>query len=290
MNTEDTIAREFLKAHPIEAARVLEGVTVEDMAAFLESGGRGGAVAVLQNMESHNGARCLSRWSDAFVTDVLELVPITHTARMLRLMESADRERLLNLVTSEMKRALGSLLRYPEGTAGSRVNTLCVAYPQDLSVGETWKRLRRRRKPSGCYLYVVDPEGILVGALSFSELLSTHPRRYLRDIMSTPVESLTAFASGRAIVEHPGWQRFPDLPVVDESGVLLGSIRYSAFNELERSDGRGWSVLNVAMELGRLYWAGSSHILHGLVETVLTVSPGSATEEMTDEYGLDQSY
>jgi magnesium transporter len=285
MNTEETIAREFLSAHPLEAARVLEGVTVEDMAAFLESGGRSGAVAVLQNMDPLNGARCLARWSDAFVTDVLELVPVSHTARMLRLMESADRERVLDLVTPEKKRVLRSLLRYPEGTAGSSMNPRYVAYPQDLSVGEAWKRLRRRRRPSGYYLYVVDPEGILVGAMSFNQLLSAHPRRSLREIMSTPVESIPALVSSRAILEHPGWQRFSDLPVVDESGVLLGLIRYSAFKELElsRIDGRERSVLNTAMALWQLYWAGSSRLFSGLVDTVLSVSSGSTFEETTDE-------
>ena len=104
--------------------------------------------------------------------------------------------------------------------------------------------------------------------------------------MSTPVESIPAFASGGAILEHPGWRRFPDLPVVDESGVLLGLIRYSAFRELEldRREGRERSVVNIAVVLGQLYWAGSSQLLRGLAETVLSVSPGSTTEETTDEH------
>jgi Mg/Co/Ni transporter MgtE len=275
-----------LKAHPVEAARVLEGVTVEDMAAFLESSGRGAAVAVLQNMESSNAARCLIRWSDAFLTDVLKSVPISHAARMLRLIDSANRERVMRLVTSETARALRSLLRYPEGTAGWRMNPRYVAYPQDLSVGETWKRLRRRRRRSGYYVYVVDPEGVLIGVAGFNELVSADPRRSLRDVMNTPVESISAFAFGRAVLEHPAWRRFPDLPVVDESGVLLGLIRYSTLKalELDRRDGQGWSALNIAFELGQLYWAGSSQLLRGLAETVLSVSTGSTTEETTDAH------
>jgi magnesium transporter len=285
MKAEEAIAQEFLRSHPVEAARVLESVTVEDMAALLESGGRGGTVAVLQIIESSKGAECLALWSDEFVTEVLKSLPISYCARMLRLMDSSDRQRILNLASPETAQDLGMLLHYPEGTAASRMNPRYLAYPQDLHVAETWKRLRRRHRRSGFYVYVVDLEGVLVGAIGFNALLSADPRRSLREIMSTPVVSMSALVSSEAILEHPGWARFPDLPVVDESGVLLGSIRYSAFKELEleQKDGRTWAVWNVAVLFGELYWSGSSQLLRGLAESVLTISAGSDIEEKSNE-------
>jgi magnesium transporter len=275
MRVDEAISQEFLRAHPVEAVRVLEGMKVEDMAAFLESGGKRQAVAVLPNMESSNGARCLALWPDAFVTDVLKSLPISQCVRMLRLVESVDRQRMLSLVPPELARTLSSLLDYPEGTAASHMDPRYVAYPRDLRVGETWKRSRRRRRHAGFYVYVVDREGVLVGSIAFNGLLSADPRRSLGEVMSTPVQSILAHATGRAILEHPGWRIYPDLPVVDESGVLLGVLRYSAFKELELagSTGRQRAVWNVAQELGELYWAGSSQILRELAAAVLSVHP-----------------
>jgi magnesium transporter len=284
MKAEETIAREYMRNHPREAGRVLDDMEVEDLAAFLESFDRGAAALALQNMESSTGIRCLALWSDEVVTDVLKLLPVAHSGRMLRLMEPSNRRRMLSLVTPDRRQTLNKLLNYPEASAASLMNTRHVAFPRDLRVDETWKRLRRRQRRSGYYLYVVDLEGILVGAMGFNELLSADPRRELHALMSQPVESLSAFASVDAILDHPGWRRFPELPVVDESGALLGLIKYSSFKDLEhdRKGRRPWTVLNSGLALGELYWAGSSQLLWGLLGTVLADSHGSTIEEDVD--------
>jgi magnesium transporter len=281
MKAELSIARQLVESHPVEASRMLEGLALEDMAAFLESGGRRAAASALQYIEPATGAQCLASWSDAFVADVLKLLTISHTARILRLMARGDREHVLSRVPPGEARVLRNLLKFPEGSAASLMQVEPLAFHRDLRVADAWKRLRRRRKRSGHYIYVVDLEGVLVGSVGFHQLLSADPRRTLHEIMSEPVESVPAFASAGAILDHPGWRRFPELPVVDESGGLVGWIRYSTFKNLElgRKAQPARRVWDSGLALGELYWAGSSQLLHGLLESILGSSLPSHTEE-----------
>lgn len=116
------------------------------------------------------------------------------------------------------------------------------------------------------YLYVVDDDLLLVGVLGVEELMASDPAAGLADVMRRPVETLSARAGRNAILRHPGWKRYPSLPVVDEVGRLVGVFPYRTFQQLsgapdEESDP---STLGLALALGELFWWGAAGLFRGL--------------------------
>jgi magnesium transporter len=240
----------------------------------------------LEHLVPTSAARCILRWPDEKIKAVLEPLSIPHAVRMLRPMEQADRERVLNLVSKRVSQALRAGLRYPEGTAASRMTTRIPAYPRDYKVGEVWKHLRRSPQQAGSYIYIVDPDGVLVGVLSLRELIAANPRESLHSLMQSPVESLPAHVPQEMILSHSGWRHFKDLPVVDEKGVLIGLIEYSTLRqlELERSEPRPQMTLRLALALGELYWISSSDLLRGVTETIASTMPRRLTGGERDDH------
>ena len=267
MRMDWLLSLEFLKNHPVEGSRVLEGLTAEETMALLDQADAATAINVLQNLSPGLGSACLAVWSSDKVRAALESLPLESAARMLRLMNNEDQERMLALAPRGVARALRSVLRYAEGTAATWMDLERFFFTEDLLMGQVWKILRRRSKPVGPYVYVVDQEGILVGVAGFGEILMAQPRVTLESIMHRPVERISAKDRRETVVNHPAWRRLPTLPVVDDDGILLGRIRYSTLRDLEKGSKSGsapntWG--HFAMSLAELYWVSSYSVIQGI--------------------------
>jgi magnesium transporter len=284
MNAKWTLSQEFLRTHPLEAARALEKAAPDGMAAFLEKMPLDVSAAVFLVLDPRAGAECLSRWPTERTVDVLTEIPPASATRILRLMDQSEQERIVARTPDEVAGILRVLLQYPDNTAAALMDTQIVAYQEDLSIGDVWKRLKRDGTHIGFCLYVVDAQGLLVGTLGFGEFLLAHAKDTLRSVMRSPPPRIFALARPSGIVEHPAWKHFPELPVVDEGGLLLGSIRYTTIRQLELQGGgeeqpAAWQM---ALALGELYWTGSSSILRGLAEVVQSPHLGARIKEKRD--------
>jgi magnesium transporter len=224
-------------------------------------------------MEMVSAAQCLAGWTDERIVNLLELLPLAKAARLLRVMSGPERDRVMKLVPEARARVLREILNLPENSAAARMDPDVPAFFEDSKASRIWKRLSRYERRLGPYIYVVGGEGKLVGVLSLRELMTAPPNAELRSVMTRPVARIEARDRDRAVVTHPGWQRYSALPVVDAEGVLLGVIRYSTFRSMEVRDvtrkPEAWSS---AVALAELYWRSSSTFLFGLLSTTGTRS------------------
>ena len=267
MKIDWLLSQEFLRNHPVEGSRALEGLTVEEAVTLLDRADTDTAIIVLQNVSPGLGSACLGVCSKEKARAVLESLPLEAAARMLRLMNIEDQERVLALAPQVVARTVRGVLRYEEGTAATWMDLEWSFFTEDLLMGQVWKILRRRSKPIGSYVYVVDRDGVLVGVAGLGEVLRAQPRANLESIMHRPVERISAQDRRATVVNHAAWRRFPTLPVVDDEGVLLGRIGYSTLRSLEEGSKPGsahdrWR--HFAMSLAELYWVSSSNLLQGV--------------------------
>ena len=80
------------------------------------------------------------------------------------------------------------------------------------------------------------------------------------------MSQLLADSRREAILSHPGWQVFPDLPVVDARGRILGMLSYRILLHLESEVGEpasGRALSGASKALGELYWLGISAFVRG---------------------------
>lgn len=267
MKAARDLGERFLRAHPDEAAALLERLPADGVAALAAEIAPDAAAAAVQRMSLGPAAAALARTEPAVAARLVDTMPLHAAAASLRPMPDEARERIRTRLAPPKAAALARLLRHPEGTAGALMDPLAPGVPADRTVGEAVEAIRAEARSLRYYVYLVErADRRLAGVVSIRTLLLEDPARPLSTVADRRVEALSAVAGRAAIVAHPAWKRFHALPVVDADGSLLGAIRYETYRALESVDdpAAGGSAVATAIELGELFWIGFGGLLTGL--------------------------
>jgi len=276
MDLETELARETLRAHPLEAAAALERVAAEDAAALLDRVGPALAAAALQRMAAPVAVAVLACAAPGRAAEWIAALPLDLGAIFLRRLGVPAREAIVAALPAARARALGALLRFPEQSAGALMDPEVLALPQDQSAGEALALVRSNPAHARYNLYVVDREQRLVGVLNLRELLLADPRAPLAGSMRREVHRLAADADRHAIVSNPGWREVHALPVVDANGLFLGALRYRTLRRLEEElRGARPEEGATARALGELFRTGAAGVLEAISASLASPPEGS---------------
>jgi len=283
MRGEMMVAARFAEDHPSEAAAVLEEATFTEAAGLLAELPAGLAAQVLARISPSLAVDCLRAMPSQQVAGVLEALPLDLTARLLRRATDDVREGWLTVLPAELSEALRRKLRFPPGTAGALSDPLVLALPSDMSVTEAQKQLRRSPERAYYYIYVVDREHRLVGALDVRELMLAAGKEPLSAAMHGDPVCVSAHSDLRTIVSHQGWRELDALPVVDAAGVFIGIIRHRTMRQMTGAAGQIQvePVVSTLVNLGELYWAGLSAFLSGMSVAMPPIPAADVEREAT---------
>lgn len=283
MRADLTVATRFVAEHPEEAALVLEQLSFADAAALLAELDPAQGAGLVARLSAALAVDCLRSLPDRLVAAVLAELPIDLAARILMRASEDTRGSWLAAIPEERAAFLRRKLRYPPGTAGALVDPLVLALPEDLSVAEAQKQLRRSAERAYYYVYVVDREQRLVGALDIRELMLAETKATLGAVMHREVVSVSAHADLASVMGHPGWRELDALPVVDAGGVFFGIIRHRMMRQIAgvANDKEAQPMVRTLVSLGELYWTGLSAFLAG-VTAVGPGHPAPARKEAAD--------
>jgi len=277
MDIETRLAGGLLEAHPVDAARVFERLPARDVAALIEKTGAKLSGGILQRMAPSLAGAVLSELGAEKASEILEGMPVETAALSLRNMDPSLREQVFATLPRRRSRALSSLVRFPEGTAGSLMDPEVLALPQDLTAREALARVRQAAGNARYNLYIVDRDQTLVGVINLHELLVARPGERLSSLMQTKLHRLSARADRHTIVSDPGWREVHSLPVIDERGVYLGAIRYRTLKLLEeRLQGNRSDEGETARALGGLLRAGAAALLEAMAASSASSRPHPA--------------
>jgi len=106
--------------------------------------------------------------------------------------------------------------------------------PDDVLVVDARARLLRAARDLLYYVYVVDREQHLVGVLDIPDLMIARGRDPVSIVMHRHTDRVNVFMPVSLVREHPGWQSYHAMPVVDDEDRLVGAIRYQTLRRLER--------------------------------------------------------
>jgi magnesium transporter len=236
-------------------------------------------------MDPSGAADVLVRLPGELASGILDELPSPAAALMLRPLGPSERRRLLGMLPKELARSLQLALYHPEDTAGAMMESAVLALPVDINAGEARKRVRRRSRQAGHYLYVVNEARMPVGVVSLRELMLASPRVPLTSFVRSPVVRITASADAEAIVAHSGWRELHALPVVDEDGILVGVLRRETVEQLRRRTARRQSQTRTgpALALAEMFWTLAATAVDGLAELAGPRPAGSQTRTKHDE-------
>ena len=137
------------------------------------------------------------------------------------------RDEILFLLDPQTRREVTALLAYAEDNAGGLMSSRFVRLRPEMSVDEAISYLRIQSKTQVetiYYCYVLGPDQVLLGIVSFRELFSANTQRHVKDIMQTDVVKIPVDLDQEQIAKLFEQQSFLALPVVDEAGRMKGIV------------------------------------------------------------------
>jgi magnesium transporter len=145
---------------------------------------------------------------------------------LLKNLSEENQAEILDQLPAPERTALERSLRYPEDSAGRRMQTEFIAVPPDWKVGDVIDYLRENRDlPDSFYeLYVTDPDRRLVGAVRLDRLLRSMRPVKIADILVEDHKVVRAHDDQESAAREFERYDLVSAPVVDEDGRLVGVL------------------------------------------------------------------
>ena len=267
MDDNMTLALEFMRAHPSNAARVLERIPIHDAVSFMKRVPPDMAADTVKAMDSMTTIRCFELMEPDAIGAIAEKLPLDIASMILRRMDSDLKDAVINTMSPEITEPLNLMLYFQEGTTGALMDPQCFVLPQDILGKEAIERARGHSGQNASYIYVVDRDHVLVGFINMHEMLHLDLQASISTIIQTDIWRLSPHSDRQAILTNPGWREFHTLPVVDEKGIFLGAIDYQTVRRLEQETIRPSHknpLSETAAAMGELFWVGLSGLVKGV--------------------------
>lgn len=231
-----TLSREYLTRYPAEAAGVLGTMRARDIAGVLEAQPARQASAAWERLSADVAAEALTHMHDPLARELLSAADPVISARSLMRLRPGSRSRFIEMIGEEKKAQLLDLLQYPEGTAGSLMDTRFVIINENMTAKDALMLVRRDKPRFTRHLFLLNREGELKGMLDIQELAVAQGNDPVTSIAKPVTAAVLPVASREEVVEQLEKYKLSDLPVVDVDGKLIGVIRYNALVNAVREE------------------------------------------------------
>ena len=180
----------------------------------------------------------LTEVDDAIRLDIVESLPNTKIAEglgeldsddavyILEDMDEKDQQEILSKLPFVERIRLRRSLKYPDDTAGRRMQTEFVAVPPFWSVGQTIDYMREEDDlpVSFSQIFVIDPTFRLLGAVDLDRILRSKREIRIEDIMHETGRPIPATMDQEEAAQLMGQYDLLSAAVVDENDRLVGVL------------------------------------------------------------------
>jgi len=214
------------KLHPADLAEILEDLDYKKRTDFIEDLDVETAAEAFAEMEADTQIEILEHLDRQQAAELLQEMPPDEAADLLGELSEEKSDELLNLMEPEEAQEVRELMEYEEDTAGALMTTEYIALPPELTVAEAFPELRKQAAEAETiyYLYILGEGENLLGVVSLRELLVAEPEAKLDSIMQTRIISVLPEDSHQRVTELIDKYSLLAIPVVEESGKMLGII------------------------------------------------------------------
>ncbi|WP_053913213.1 magnesium transporter [Streptomyces sp. TP-A0875] len=212
------------------------------------------ALDVFEELKPVVQQQILEGLRDRSFRDLVEGMEPDNRARMLKEAPAKVVKRVLAGLSPNERRMTSALLGYPDGSVGRFMTPETVALPQDLTVEQALRTVRRKGADAETVytLPVVDSGRRLTGIVELRELVLNELDTPVSDLVVTEPAYAWATDSAEAAARLMRETNDLNLPVVDSEGRLVGLFTIDdAVEVIEAADSE-----DVARQAGAAPWAG----------------------------------
>lgn len=164
--------------------------------------------------------------TDVEATNIINNLMADDAADLMEEMPAGVVKKLLANVTSEQRRDINHLLRYPDDSAGSIMTVEFVDLKASLTVAQAIERIRRTGvdKETINIAYVLDKERHLIGTVALRYLLLHNEDEVIGDFMNDNIISVNTLTDQEEVAKLMSKYDFTTMPVVDNEERLVGIV------------------------------------------------------------------
>ena len=204
------LAQEYLRAHPAEAAALLENQPVDEVLGVLRTAAVPVAAAVVERLTPDVAARLLAAADRETVIRLLPVMDPTRAAALLASLDTETQNELLAALDQRLASDLRTQLSYPTDSAGQFMDVRIAVFRPETTVNDAIARLRALPRELVLNVYLVDSESRFVGTAALHQLLLAAPDEQL----GGPGAGSTGQRAGRSTARGSG--RGANPPSFDE--------------------------------------------------------------------------
>lgn len=158
--------------------------------------------------------------------EVLTLLEPAAAVDYLQQLEKAQRDTLIELMPRQVQREIALLSSFTEDEIGSKMTTNYIAIRADLTVRQAMKELvaQAAENDNISTLYVVDEEGVLLGAIDLKDLIIARENTALDDIIMSAYPYVYANELIENCLEQIKNYSEDSIPVLDGENRLRGVL------------------------------------------------------------------
>lgn len=276
MDTDVIIIKQFIKEYGNEAARALENIEPDKLAAFFNDISDELSLELIPLMNPHLMSMVYELMQQEKVVQLFESMETHYTAFSIRMMNEDLAEKILNTLSTEKSTFIRRLLKYLENSVGSHMDPSVLTLSDGMTVKEALAEAKRHNKKISSDLFVLTSDRRLAGVISLSDLIAADPGNEIKLLMNSKIITIPPETPVQSILNHQEWMDYYTLPVVDQTSVFLGAIRLETIRSIlvdsdKRKEHLGRTTISA---LGELYQIG----LAGLLKSATDIKSSSSKE------------
>ena len=220
----NVLRSEYFAKYPHEAAQVLDTLPLETTLNYLKEIPIHQARLIFFQLNSDTTAELLTEMDDKFFRELYTQVNTHLGARLLSRLSSNEIEEKLTVLPDIVSREIKSFLLHKPDTAGYMMDPTVIALFADNTVEDVLRKIRRLGDRTITVVFVVEPNGKLLGKIPIPYIAISQPGQSLGELME-PAPFISATASQEEVVDLIEKENLVQIPVTDIHQKLLGIIR-----------------------------------------------------------------
>ncbi len=231
MDTDQILIEKFIRDHPSAAIHAIEKLKDEEVAAFIDNIHFELTVQIMSQMHSYKAAKCLELIDSQLAVQLLEKMDVHAGELLLRQCSKDFCNNMLNALPAKPAAYCGKHLLTRINSVGAYMKPMILGLRKKNSVEEAIATVKQEKERLSSQIYVVDGQGKLEGIVKIHDLLTEENTTKLSSIMIVDIPKFFADTNIESVANHPGWYEFQDIPVIDSSERLIGSLNIKSLRK-----------------------------------------------------------
>ena len=224
MTPQQIIQEAFIVKDAKEVAKVLEVFSVDDIVTTIQKTSTKHIAALLNDLSPVIAAGVFKALPTPLRSKTLRHMPPSAAANVLRQFSPQEQDDILKFLDAWMLEDVKASLHYPIGSAGELMSAQNPILCDDLTVEEAMAQLRTIPTNESSELFLISRGGQFVGTLTYHNLFKAEREARLSSLNVSHPAKIGPLEDQRILMRMTQDGHDQSIPVVDQSGCLLGSI------------------------------------------------------------------